>query len=391
MNIEANNLFEILFSALSLGVGGFAIHSIAVKLKQQLFYTPLLILLISLSVISSSGIVFFIFEQYILIYIALLAPCFLVLSPSLWLYTGALVADEPWQFKGVYIKHYVPAFISLVLSATLLLTPASVTQHMFFSNDEVSSTPLTLFISISIMITLTVWFIQTIYYLYHLVALTIKYHKQLKNIFSDLTHKKIKWLIYITMLLVINWLWGGLSLLLDNSHMRIFEPHWGQALCLITIWGLGFFGLQQQPGFVTTYDTAKPKGVNTQKPTEVAPYQRSALSDKNANKIADKIKHALEHEQVYLDPHLNLFKLAKHLNEPSQYVSQTLSQVMQTSFFECINHARIEAAKVKLLEGQSNVLEIAMSVGFNARSSFYKAFKNVTGQTPSQFQKKHSP
>ncbi|WP_442792719.1 helix-turn-helix domain-containing protein [Pseudoalteromonas sp. T1lg23B] len=75
------------------------------------------------------------------------------------------------------------------------------------------------------------------------------------------------------------------------------------------------------------------------------------------------------------------------MNEPSQYVSQTLSQVMQTSFFECINNARIEAAKEMLRAGQCSILEVAMSVGFNARSSFYKAFKSRTNMTPSEFQK----
>lgn len=38
-----------------------------------------------------------------------------------------------------------------------------------------------------------------------------------------------------------------------------------------------------------------------------------------------------------------------------------------------------------LLAGDKTVLDIAMEVGFNARSSFYKAFKKETGATPGEY------
>jgi len=77
------------------------------------------------------------------------------------------------------------------------------------------------------------------------------------------------------------------------------------------------------------------------------------------------------------------------LGVSANYVSQTLNQTMQTSFFEYVNNARVEAAKEKLLNNDGTVLEIAMAVGFNARSSFYKAFKASTGMTPGEYQKTH--
>ncbi|NOU51425.1 helix-turn-helix transcriptional regulator [Pseudoalteromonas sp. JBTF-M23] len=388
MTFKEPHVLEILFSSLSIGVGSFAMHLILDKVRQQAFYLPLLLLMLGLTIISASGFVFFAFEQGVINYIAVLAPCFLLLAPSLWFYTNGLVAVEPWRFKNTDIKHYVPALLSLVLSFTLLVAPSSTLQQMFFA-DEVENTVLTITISISIMFVLAVWFIQTTYYLFKLMNLTKRYHQQLKDVFCDLTDKKYKWLIYITVAMLANWIWGIASITLDEQNIAIVEPLWGQALCLITIWGFGYYGLKQQPGFANTYQQTEKRITNTTKTTESAPYQRSALTQENAIKIAEKIHYALQHERIYLDANLNLFKLAKHLNEPSQYVSQTLSQVMQTSFFECINNARVEAAKAMLLAGQGNVLEIAMSVGFNARSSFYKAFKRATGHTPSQFQKAH--
>jgi len=47
----------------------------------------------------------------------------------------------------------------------------------------------------------------------------------------------------------------------------------------------------------------------------------------------------------------------------------------------------ITSAKLKIFVNQDTVLNIALEVGFNARSSFYKAFKQETGKIPSEFRK----
>ena len=95
-------------------------------------------------------------------------------------------------------------------------------------------------------------------------------------------------------------------------------------------------------------------------------------------------------ETLYLDPNLSLQKLANHLAISPNYISQTLNETLCTNFFDFINKWRIEAAKPKILANKDSVLTIALEVGFNARSSFYKAFKQETGQTPSEFRKQNS-
>jgi AraC-like DNA-binding protein len=93
----------------------------------------------------------------------------------------------------------------------------------------------------------------------------------------------------------------------------------------------------------------------------------------------------MQSELLYLDETLTLYKLADHLAVPAHYLSQTLNQHLHTSFFEYVNQTRVEAAKQKLKQSDDSVLSIALSVGFNARSSFYTAFKANTGQSPAQF------
>ena len=78
-------------------------------------------------------------------------------------------------------------------------------------------------------------------------------------------------------------------------------------------------------------------------------------------------------------------ELAKAIAAPANLVSQVLNQNLDTTFFDYVNRWRIEASLPRVLAGDATVLTIALDVGFNARSTFYTAFKAVTGQTPSQW------
>lgn len=44
-------------------------------------------------------------------------------------------------------------------------------------------------------------------------------------------------------------------------------------------------------------------------------------------------------------------------------------------------------SQTKILANKGIILSIALEIGFNAGSSFYKAFKKEVGKTPSEFHK----
>lgn len=54
---------------------------------------------------------------------------------------------------------------------------------------------------------------------------------------------------------------------------------------------------------------------------------------------------------------------------------------------EYINELRIREAKLKLIETEESVIDIAYSVGFNSLSAFYRLFRKLTGQTPANYRK----
>ena len=98
---------------------------------------------------------------------------------------------------------------------------------------------------------------------------------------------------------------------------------------------------------------------------------------------------ALAAEPVYGDSLLNLRTLSRTINEKAHYVSQVINQDMGSGFYELLSRQRIERAKQILAgPGKRTVLEIALAVGFNSKSTFNTAFRRYTGMTPRDFRAK---
>jgi AraC-like DNA-binding protein len=114
-------------------------------------------------------------------------------------------------------------------------------------------------------------------------------------------------------------------------------------------------------------------------------YVKSGLDDTRIGDIWQRLQQLLDSEHAYLDPSLDLPKLSRQLGVRPQELSQVINTSSGGSFYQLINHRRIEAAKVMLGENGSQkrkMLDIALSVGFSNQSTFYSQFKKLTGVTP---------
>ncbi len=117
-------------------------------------------------------------------------------------------------------------------------------------------------------------------------------------------------------------------------------------------------------------------------------YQKTALTQSQANGILESIDKIMQQQKLFLDNSLNIEKLAALISSQPQYVSQAINQYRQINFYELVASCRIDYAKQKLMaDPNKSVLDIAMSAGFNAKSTFNNTFKKLTGLTPSQFRK----
>ncbi len=92
---------------------------------------------------------------------------------------------------------------------------------------------------------------------------------------------------------------------------------------------------------------------------------------------------------AHLEKDFSLTKAAKLLNTNTSYLSEVINHQMGKSFTEFLHEERIRSGIQRLQSDESfkafTVDGIAESLGYRSRNTFSKAFRNVTGQTPSAF------
>jgi len=127
--------------------------------------------------------------------------------------------------------------------------------------------------------------------------------------------------------------------------------------------------------------------VTSPTPPTVGRYAKSGLNLQTRRVYAGKLSELMEVNKPYLRADLRLKDLAELVNLPAHQLSQVLNQELGKKFTHYINGFRVAEAK-KLLDArreEQTILQIAYAAGFNSKNSFNRAFKNITGLSPSAY------
>jgi len=95
---------------------------------------------------------------------------------------------------------------------------------------------------------------------------------------------------------------------------------------------------------------------------------------------------------AYLDPNLNLNTVSRTLGLSANKTSSLIKAISNKNFRAYVNEHRVNAVKDKLQDpenAQYSILSLALECGFKSEASFYRAFKELTGSSPSEFKKLH--
>lgn len=104
--------------------------------------------------------------------------------------------------------------------------------------------------------------------------------------------------------------------------------------------------------------------------------------------LSEKIKRCLEDDKIYLNENLNLRDMAEAISVKEKELSTYINQELNSSFYELINHYRVEAFKSEVKSNAHlTIMGVANACGFKSKTSFYRIFKKATGQTPAQYLK----
>lgn len=231
----------------------------------------------------------------------------------------------------------------------------------------------------------------------------IKHSRIVRNQYSSVENRELKWLYVVINLLVVLFIFGLLS--------SIFFPRFISELILslfglfITFW-IAYNGLLQQTSINLSTVVSKGKETNKLiKDIEIQTKLETSLNDGNSSNIDNesseikterhkeiftKVKELLKEERLFLNPDLTIAIIAEKIGEHPRTVSRSINIISNENFNRFINKYRVKEAKEVLRTKEKqhlNIEGIGIEAGFNSNSAFYTAFKKELNVTPLQFLK----
>ena len=123
---------------------------------------------------------------------------------------------------------------------------------------------------------------------------------------------------------------------------------------------------------------------------EKTKYKGSRLTDDAKELLAQRIDAVMQNADEICNSDFNLDRLAKLANSNYKEVSQVINEHYGKNFKALLNECRIREACRRLTDanyGHLTIEGVAISVGIKSRSHFNSYFKQVTGMSPSVYQK----
>lgn len=308
-------------------------------------------------------------EGALIHYMPMLLVMLLVLPPAFYHY---IVAKTETPLPHVPWRDLALPLTGGVVCIGYWILPAPAKTIMFISGDlPPGFWPAVLALSTFGLI--LIWLIASFAYLVAILRRLTTYRAHIRQLYSDVEERDLRWVDGMMILLILIWAAGAFSLADDNLGTgTLFARELFLALIAGGLLMLNIFApiTPPDPNAAVAEDEPDLK------------YARSALTSDHAAKLAARLEAAMQKDALYLDPGLSLQRLSQHVGALPNQVSQTLNQEIGSNFFDFVARWRIEASKPLITAGDASVLTVALDVGFNSRSAFYKAFKRETGMTP---------
>lgn len=309
---------------------------------------------------------------------------FMLISPSIWLYVRALTSEQTLRFTVRDSWHLLAFGIGIIVSIFILSSPFEV-RHELLGDGEPTDGGQVILLALAMLTLLFTWGVQTTIYVFKIFARLTRYRARLKDIFASTKGRELHWISWVVTLLVIN------LLIVSTEMFYVMTPTIGvmsDTFDLAMVWIFSLWGLRATPAIegaggprVETENSFE-NNENTEPKKPAAKYEKSALTAEHLERISEKLNRVMLDQKLYLEPSLSLRDLAKAVSTPPNYVSQTLNSEIGETFFDYVNGWRVRDAMPRIRGSHESILSILYDVGFNSRSSFYKAFKRETGMTP---------
>ncbi|GBF38803.1 helix-turn-helix domain-containing protein [Leptospira johnsonii] len=224
-----------------------------------------------------------------------------------------------------------------------------------------------------------------------------RHRKNIVNHFSNIDSiKDLRWMYWSLVLFVISTCVHFLleGLLFTDLPPEAYEPRLvrGAAVLAFSVF-FCWFGVRQTVVYTHRELHAfqfQQKGPKEDEEVEEErkKYEKSGLREDMIPEYLSKIRNYMESEKPYKDSEFSIDLLSENTEVPRFYITQILSETLETNFYNFVNEYRIKdiiSALENISEERPNFLRLALEYGFNSKSTFNTSFKKVTGKTPTQY------
>lgn len=312
-------------------------------------------------------------------------PLALLYGPLLFFFIKNYISEKH-TFKPIYLLHFLP-YVADHLYDIFFFYFKTGDQKIEELNEIIAGKP-----DLEIGITLLLRSLSPLIYSIWSVFVLRVHRKNLKELYSFTTDKlKLDWLWYLTWSMLIV---GTIALILNAIIVFFDIADWVKLRLMIfvvvTLWVffLGYYSVRKTPFYrsyhVDGMDTLELEDVSKQ-PEK---YEKTRLREEEIPGLKKKLLDYLDEFKPYLNKNLTIGELAEAIEVPAYQLSQLINDQLRKSFFELINSYRVTEVKLRFFEPQYKnltLLGIAMECGFNSKASFNRIFKQLAGQTPTEY------
>ncbi|MFK7881463.1 helix-turn-helix transcriptional regulator [Roseobacter sp.] len=315
-------------------------------------------------------------------------PGFMV---ALYFYVRALTSSNATLHRRDAV-HLLPFVMSFICLAPALVLPANVRRGLVEGAISPSYQQL---IDLGEMAYWILWIAILIIYGGLCIRRLIQHKRNIRDVFSDLENKTLRWLdglVATILILALFVIIDEVLLLMGSPAIR--EGVWSRLFDLVLPMSFGIFALRANPPLPDWSEQILEAPTAPEMPEPGEPqsrYARSGLQQEDIDRYAARLESRMVKGQLWRDHGLNLSSLASAISISPIHLSEVLNTKLSMPFYDYVNQCRIRDACDLLVKTDDTIIEISETVGFNAKSTFNTSFKKVTDLTPSGWRATHKP
>ena len=316
-------------------------------------------------------------------------------GPLIYLY-AVTAADRTRRLTRRDALHFLP-FLAVIVAGLPIYLMSGAEKIAFYHDLRNGAQPLLLRVADPLKL------VSGVTYAAVTIVFLRRHRELVKESYSSTERVNLRWLLWLGSAAAIIWMLAVVFQVLESTGaLRVGRGDDVVTLAVaILVYGIGYMGLRQPEIFkyqTAEYPVQVPvqiRAVAASEPEVAADaeassarYERSGLSDREAERLKEMLTVLMESRKPWQDSELTLADLAEQLATTPHKLSEVINSRLGLTFFDFVNGYRVREVQRRIAAGEAKrvtMLSLALDAGFASKSTFNVVFKKHTSQTPSDF------